>query len=831
MKQARVLLLTVILSLCAGAGVRAAEPVAAWDFEGDETGWRPVAETMTLERVVGGGATTESRTCLHVYGRMNGAWNYARSDVRPMLPGRIYRLSAWLRVERLGRGTNPPYLKCEFVGPPGNGFGRVNTDRYQTAHVGEWQRLVAEFRAPQEVERCWVAIEKGTTRPAELDAYVDDVSIELLERFTWRDRYVLDPIPAPLEAVRGVHPRLYLSPERLDALRRAVRTTHAALWEEVRQQADRAAAAGPPDYRREEQRSGGNREQLWQRPVGNAMPHLAMAYLLTNEAKYLDAAQDFATASCGYPTWGLGKPDLAAGHQLFGLAIIYDWCHDDLDEAVRRTIRETLMRRGSQMFEAAATGSAWWSGAYLQNHLWVSACGLATAGLAVFGDAEPGADQYGPSTWAALALDKFRRTVDALGPDGASHEGVGYWTYGVEYMLKFMHLARDLLGADLYDNPWWRNTASYRLYLALPRGAWTRRNSIVDIADCPRWDWYGPEYMLRRLARQYGDGHAQWLARALDEADVCGPEAGWLNLIWYDPDLPERAPDDLPTLRHFDDMGIVSARSDWSGDESLVVFKCGPFIGHQAIQAFDYDPGGGHVHPDADHFVVFGCGEWLICDDGYQKKQTGQHNTLLIDGEGQLGEGGNWFAGSEPLAVRARPRVLRSVSTPALDHVAGDAAEAYPAGLGLERFMRHLLFVKPDVLIVADDIALDAARELEIRFHPEHAAVRASDGSYLARGKKSLLRLDPLTPEGVNVSAEDVRVSAWYESTRRSLFTIRLRESAGEWRNAVALSWAPSGAEPARVTLDREGDAWTFRSGQRVVELDWASGEARLSRP
>ena len=62
----------------------------------------------------------------------------------------------------------------------------------------------------------------------------------------------------------------------------------------------------------------------------------------------------------------------------------------------------------------------------------------------------------------------------ALGPDGASHEGVGYWEYGVEYMLKFMDLARQRLDVDLYGNEWWRNTSAYAQYLALPRNAWTR---------------------------------------------------------------------------------------------------------------------------------------------------------------------------------------------------------------------------------------------------------------------------------------------------------------------------------------------------------------------
>ena len=163
-------------------------------------------------------------------------------------------------------------------------------------------------------------------------------------------------------------------------------------------------------------------------------------------------------------------------------------------------------------------------------------------------------------------------------------------------------------------------------------------------------------------------------------------------------------------------------------------------------------PGGGHVHPDANHFVLFGSGQWLIRDDGYQPKSTGQHNTLLVNGHGQLGEGAEWFDAGQALAVKARPRVLRAVSTPAMDQITSDAAEAYPRNLGLRRFVRHLIFVKPDVLIVADDILLDKEAPLELRFHPEQEAVR--DGNvFLAKGKRATLRLEPLAAEGVQIAA------------------------------------------------------------------------------
>ena len=85
--------------------------------------------------------------------------------------------------------------------------------------------------------------------------------------------------------------------------------------------------------------------------------------------------------------------------------------------------------------------------------------------------------------------------------------------------------------------------------------------------------------------------------------------------------------------------------------------------------------------------------------------------------------------------------MLRAVSTPTLDHCVGDATAAYPAELGLKRFVRHLLFVKPDVLIVLDDISTEHEADLELSFHPEEKAVR-HDAAFVAQGQHAVLRMD-----------------------------------------------------------------------------------------
>jgi hypothetical protein len=813
----------VTLLVLAASGAVCAEGIV-WDFEGDPLTWRPRADTVSVVLDKSVTASEESKGSLRVSGRIEEGWNYATSDTHPMRAGQLYRLSAWVRVDRLGAGTAAPCLKCEFVGEDASlALGRANTEEYDTARLGAWQLLTGEFRAPHGTVKCWVALEKGGSEPMEIDARLDDVKVEEIDRMSMYDQYRLDPLPEPLARMKGMHPRLYLTQERVAELREAIKTTHKHLWEEVQAQADAAARRGAPKYIEDDGHSGA--EQLWQREVGNTLPLLAMAYQMSGDVKYLDAAREWALASCSYPTWGLGSTDgmdLAAGHQLYGLALVYDWCYDDLGDEARSTIRETLVKRTSAMFEAAAGGQAWWRQSYLQNHLWVDVCGMAAAGFALYDEVDDGL------LWIGLPLDKFRRTMQALGSDGASHEGAGYWQYGVEYMMKFLHLSGQLLGEDIVgDGTWWPNTARYYQYLTIPRNAWDRRSSLVDLADCPRGNWYGPDHLLRGLAWEYRDGHAQWYADQVDEANIDGAGARWLNLIWFDPSVAPVPPTDMPTLRHFADMDLVSARSDWSGDESLLVFKCGPFIGHEALQRFTYDPGGGHVHPDAGHFVLFGNGEWLLRDDGYRAKWTGQHNTLLVDGRGQLGEGRQWFNGGACLAAKASPRVTLAESSPTLDQIAGDVTQAYPKDSGLTRFTRHLLFIKPDALLALDDVECDADRDLELRFHPEASAAQPAGNAFLMDGAKSRLRVEPLTIDGVAASAEKVGGEE-RSGGEFAMFTVRLQRRAARWRQATALTWCAAGQEPATVRLDSFGDECRFTVGNRMVRFDWGTGKAHL---
>jgi len=552
----------------------------------------------------------------------------------------------------------------------------------------------------------------------------------------------------PIEKMQGVHPRLHVTAARLQELRRLVKedATYAGLFEPVKKKADKAAADGPTKYIVDDKWSG--KEQLWQREVGETIPELAMAYLMTGDAKYFDAAQAWMIESLDYETWGL-EPfegnDLAAGHQLYGIALAYDWLWNDLDEVIRQAIAEKLTKRARFMYNVADTKEAYWADSYLQNHLWVNITGLAACGFALYGEVEEA------GKWIALPLEKYKVTFGLLPADGSSFEGVPYWGYGVEYMLKFMDLARPLLGEDFYKgSEFWKNTSYFRIYSSLPPSLWARKNNLMSFGDSPRWDWYGPDYILRRLAAEYRDPYAQGFANEVDDAKVNAHIAAFLNVLWYDPTVEAKGTKDLPAFKHFEDLGLAFMRSDWSGNETVCAFKCGPHIGKHALSMLSEDPGSGHVHPDEGAFQIMAYGDWLIVDDGYAQKWTEYQNTLLVNGVGQEGEGYDWFRGDVLCKEKRGAKILRAESSDEIDFVIGDATGAYKKAAGLKKFVRSVFYLKPAAWVIVDEVEAEEPSKFEFYYHGEYPFEKAGYNLWRLSGKKAALDFVMLLPRGAS---------------------------------------------------------------------------------
>ena len=81
------------------------------------------------------------------------------------------------------------------------------------------------------------------------------------------------------------------------------------------------------------------------------------------------------------------------------------------------------------------------------------------------------------------------------------------------------------------------------------------------------------------------------------------------------------------------------------------------------------------------------------------------HNAVLVDGEGQRSHSAG-LNGQHPGFRVCRPR---------MDYVVGSAAEAY--GGRLERYRRCVAFVKPDLIVICDDLAATNEATFQFMLH------------------------------------------------------------------------------------------------------------------
>jgi len=483
------------------------------------------------------------------------------------------------------------------------------------------------------------------------------------------------------------HPRLMMDAGQIQSWQAHLSPEQREMWNRVRGQVDNLKLAKAPADGR------------FDRGHGNMMARLAVMARLTGDPEVAETARQYVLVVARTEIWD-PDADLLHGHMLWGAAIAYDWLYADLSPPERTLVRNALAREAQRQYEASTIGRGYWRNQWLQNHGHVNLCGLAFAAAALYGE-----DDRAPR-WLKLADDFFAETFRWSNPDGTSIEGLSYGVYALEFCLRYAELAKQIKGVDYSHCPWFANMPLFILHSTLP--VMTREEWAMTFADSPRnGNSHLPIHSMARIAAELDDPVAQgvgWMLRDL-HGGLGNDE--WQTVMWYDPKVPARQRFERPTFHEFADTGQVMMRTDWSADAMMVGLRCGAWLGQNAWGRARWDFGAAHEHPDGNSFQVFAEGTWLLIDPGYTYvKRTSDHSTMLIDGVGQLGGNVTWFATEEATRHDHYARIARTETGPQFDYVMGDATCTYHPGLGLKRFVRHWLFLKPTrTLVIVDDVA------------------------------------------------------------------------------------------------------------------------------
>jgi len=607
--------------------------------------------------------------------------------------------------------------------------------------------------------------------PACAGARQDTLSWDYVMSRRWK-------MPAKLDSFVGVHPRYLLNNEKAAELRKKIKTTHKKLWEIVEERANSYTGKEPP---------ANYKSQSSMRAAGRDIPWMALAYVMTGDSVHLENAKRWILTVCDYPHWDRGR-SLGAGECLFGVAIGYDWLYDKLTEEERAHIRQRLVHHGELMKKYPQHRDRW-----LANHNHVENNGLAAAGFVLYGEVPQAAE------WLKQTGLNFRQTFKSLGPDGTSDEGHQYWTLSTESLVSYAEAARDLMGIDYYKgSDFMRNAADYIIFSTLPDIR--PGDYVMTYGDSRRgYDGRNPVYILYRLASEYRNGYAQWLAEEMVRKGIGRNDYGtWRCLLWYDDSVRNVSISQLPTFKHFNNIGWVTARSSWDADAVMVGFKCGPFHGHKIQPYYDKmtDLGvnfqkisGGHCHPNVNSLQIYAYGKWLAVHPGYVKpKRTSNHNTILVDGTGQLGDTSvtgrdyDWFDREAVAAAKAKSTILKAESNRDYDYVIGDAGNIYPASTGLKKFYRHLVFIKPDVIVVVDELEAGRPVQFEWRLHTESSVEKLSNDYCIMKTDDVVMDSHLIYPETKEAEIEGKILRVLPQKTNKTIIAVVLhprRESAG----------------------------------------------------
>ncbi|UCD36741.1 MAG: DUF4962 domain-containing protein, partial [Fidelibacterota bacterium] len=299
--------------------------------------------------------------------------------------------------------------------------------------------------------------------------------------------------PARLDSLATVHPRMLLDSAHIDIIRGKVLSTHQILWNIILGKANGYLGQYPRNDPTDEEAT---------RSDGDAVPWMAMAYLVTQDSRYRDKAVSWMTTVCGYSTWD-GNRSLGASHCLLGVSLGYDWLYHSMTAAERQTIRTRLAYFAGEMSSSGPTHRE----RYLANHCQVGYTGLAAAGFALYGEVSEAED------WIRQACNIFRTACSISGGDGSSTEGHQYYGLMTEFQMHFNKLAKEILDIDFYgQSEWLRNVGNFILYSTLP--GFSADNCVMRYGDTKYHHWvsHGPTYQLFNLTSEYREPHFQWLA-------------------------------------------------------------------------------------------------------------------------------------------------------------------------------------------------------------------------------------------------------------------------------------------------------------------------------
>lgn len=421
--------------------------------------------------------------------------------------------------------------------------------------------------------------------------------------------------------------------------------------------------------------------------AGKRLQTMAEIMARTGDESLAPKVLEYALELCAWdPDDGSGHlaGDIGAYHVQRGLDAAYDSLRAFYGADKLEPLRRMIKYRADQVWTHLNPFPRGQRKEY-NNHAWLAVYAMAEAGVVLTGD-EPEAGKY-----VEYARELFLGLFLAVqGFDGENGEGIGYWSYGGNFLKLYAQMMKETCGIDMFTHPWLGRTVMFPVYTCIPN------SYAVSFANSgkPNHSVRGPKEgesgYIAELALLSNNPYGVWYA------NCAKPFHG----------LTPKIPADIP-------QSVYYPRIGWGVVNTSLVDGLRNVTVAQRAAVF----GSAHQHDDQNNILINAYGDELVVNSGYYdyfgsahfsaySTRTAAHNTLLVDGRDQDTRRNN-----------AGGALTTFVDNRCFGYMVGEAGNPTVNGGKLTRWTRRTIFVKPEFVITHDIVAASVPVKLEYLIH------------------------------------------------------------------------------------------------------------------
>ncbi|PKL89480.1 MAG: hypothetical protein CVV23_05050 [Ignavibacteriae bacterium HGW-Ignavibacteriae-2] len=602
--------------------------------------------------------------------------------------------------------------------------------------------------------------------------------------FKISEKAVEMPMPSRSELISRIpksHPRLFMRPEQLQTLRDLAKGDFKERYEKLIEKCDQLlknppSTEEPKKYPDTVKKYGydwviqwwGNRIKVLN--TLDAAATLGFTHLLSGNDEYGRLAKKILLECAAWDpkgATGYRYNDEAGMPYIYYFSRAYTFTYDLLSEEEREVCRDVARVRGKEMYEHLFPRQLWDSYVSHNARAWHF---LGEMAIAFSGEVE-GADDW---LWFAMNVT-FNEYPIWSDVDGGWHEGFSYWH---SYLGRFKFWAFAIKSAfdiDVFKKPYFDKSAGYYAMYHMPPGrdAAEFGDGSVRVEETNIVPLFGEGSFLReqsvnavplmsRLAAESGNGYWQWYVNQLG-----GPveEPGYLGFTHPLPKPPKAIPpDDLPTSRLFEGIGVAALNSNInSADNDVQILFKSSQMGTQS-----------HGIESNNTFVLWAYGERLLIRTGHYYMYGAPHhadwvwdtksqNNITVNGLGQVKH-----------SPFSKGKITHFKTTPSIDIVIGEAGDAYRVNNeGVEKnildlYTRSILFIKPGLIIIYDKLKAKEPSTFEYRLHALNKFEIEKNNQIKVKSGDVVCDIEMLLPETLKFSQTDqYDPNPWSQITNR----------------------------------------------------------------